>query len=609
MAQPPPNPKPRRLTPCHRHPNLLTTGLCAPCLRERLSLLNPSSACGEASTSSAASAGVLPELRRCKTFSAKNCDVVVGMEPRRRSCDVRGRKSLSSLFDIDDDNDEEDDVVSVQSRNLGFLSKGTCPVPEEEEIEVVEGEVDVKPRVSNFRNVEDEFEEANRTMKEFIDLELQVKNSSNKKDFKEIAGSFWIAASVFSKKFRKWGKKQKRENSDCNGRTSNNGGVGLGEMKLENLRGRRLRDTQSEVGDYGFGRRSCDTDPRGSIDLGRASIDCGGFGRRSCDTDPRFSIDLGRASVDCGRMSIDEVGRSEFDAPRASWDGNMLGGRPALSRGNANGNAPMVSVIENAMATVYGFDNRVLSEGKTKVESGSDRERWRNGFDRSMSSVRRDMGVIEDVEAKGISNARVSPAAIGIFNGTKLLITEKDLNEWRLNSNSLRDDNSSESFETASKDLASVSSSSNGKGFKKCRQWSKLWSIWGLLNRRKGDKFGNEEGDREHFQSPDADSADISGRKLTRSHSTSSSRGSSTIVGSVGGVTSRNESKAIVRSRQEPVVLQRNRSARYTNSPNHPLDNGLLRFYLTPLRSRRRNRLGKSRLKNSKSLARSVLRL
>ncbi|XP_010685619.2 protein OCTOPUS [Beta vulgaris subsp. vulgaris] len=595
MAQQPPNPKPRRLTPCHRHPNIsTTTGLCAPCLRERLSLLNPSTTSGEASTSTA---GVLPELRRCKTFSAKNCDVVFGMEPRRRSCDVRGRKSLSSLFDIDDDvEEEEDDVVSVESR---FLSKGTCTVVEEDEITIDEG-FEVEARVSNFGNV-DEFDEG-KTMKEFIDLEFEGNgkiSGGNKKDFKEIAGSFWIAASVFSKKFQKWGKKQKREKfSEGNG-----GGGSLGEMKLENLRGRRLRDTQSEVGDYGFGRRSCDTDPRGSIDLGRASIDCGGFGRKSCDTDPRFSIDLGRASVDCGRISVDEARRSEFDAPRASWDGYLVGGRAALPRGN--GNAPMVSVIENAMATVYGFDNRVLSEGKMKVENGSDRERWRNGFDRS-SSVKNDMGVIEDDgEAKGLSNAKVSPAAIGIFNGTKLLITEKELNEWRLKSNSNGDD-SSESFETASKDLASVSSSSNGKGFKKCRQWSKLWSMWGLLNRRKGDKFGtSEERERENLESLDADSVDHSARRLARSHSTSSSRGSSsTIVGSVGGIDSRNESKAIVRSRQEAVVSHRNRSARY--SPNH-VDNGLLRFYLTPLRSRRRsNRLGKSRLKNSKSLAKSL---
>ncbi|XP_057535544.1 protein OCTOPUS [Amaranthus tricolor] len=589
MAEPPPNPKPRRLTQCYRHPNLpTTTGLCAPCLRERLSLLNPSPPCAEPSTSSSCS-GVIPELRRCKTFSAKNCDVVGMEEPRRRSCDVRGRNSLSCLFDIDDHDNVGDAVVSVESRNLGFLKE------EEEEREEVEVESEV--RVSDFGNVDHEFEES-KTMEELIDIELKSSNSK-KKDLKEIAGSFWIAASVFSKKFRKWGKKQKKER-ECN---ENN--AGLGEMKLENLRGRRLRDTQSEVGEYGLGRRSCDTDPRGSIDFGRASVDCGGFGRRSCDTDPRFSIDLGRASVDCGRISFDEHGRNEFQAPRVSWDGYLLGGRAALPGGNPNVNsAPIVSVIENAMATVYGFDNRMLSEGKMKVENGIDKERWRNGFDR-FSSVRREAMVVEDCEPKGLSNARASPAAIGTFNESKLLISEKELNEWRLKSISTRDDNSSESFETASKDLASVSSSSNGNGFKKCRQWSKLWSIWGLLNRKKGDKFRNE-GEREYLENPDAESMYDSSRKLTRSQSNSSLRSSSMVVGSASGMTGRNESKAIVKSRQEAVVLSRNRSARY--SPNH-LDNGLLRFYLTPLRSRRRNRVGKSRMKNSKSLARSVLRL
>ncbi|XP_057549261.1 protein OCTOPUS-like [Amaranthus tricolor] len=599
MAEPPPNSKPHRLTQCYRHPNVPTTsGLCAPCLHERLSVLNPSSSCAEASTSFSSVSGGLPELRRCKTFSEKKFDLVVGIEPRRRSCDVRGLNSLSNLFDIDDDNGGND-VVSVQSRNLEFL--------EEEEGVEVEREV----RVSDFGNVYDEFGDS-KTVEELIDLELKGSNSK-KKDFKEIAGSFWIAASVFSKKFRKWGKEQKTE-SECN----KSNGVGLGEMKLENLRGRRLRDTQSEVGEYGFGRRSCDTDPRGSmelgrastdcggfgrrscdtdprlsIDLGMASIDCGGFGRRSCDTDPRFSIDIGRSSVDCGRISVDGVGRNEFEAPRASWDGYLLGARATLPRRNVN-NAPMVSVIENAMATVYGFDNRVLSEGKTKVENGSDNERWRNLSGR-FRLVKREAGVIEVNEQEGLSNARVSPAAIGIFNGTKLLITEKELNEWRLKSNSLIDD-SSESIETASKDLASVSSCSNGQGFKKCRQWSKLLNIWGFLNRKKGDKFGNVEGEKENLESPDTESVDNNPSKLIRSQSSSSSRSSSIVVGS----------KAIVRSRNETVVLQRNRSARH--SPNH-LDNGLLPFYLTPLQSRRRNRLGRSRLKNSKSLARTVLRL
>lgn len=630
LKQQPPNPRPRRHGPCHRHPNIpVTTGLCPSCLRERLSLLNPkpkpnSTSSNQASTSDA---GAPPELRRCKTFSANVADSVLGLalEPRRRSCDVRARNSLATLFDLDDDggnNGGSSEVLRVESKNLGFLRQGTCPVPEEEE--EVESNCDfevARVRPADLENV-DEFEES-KTMQEFIDLEFQAStkpNNSNRRDFKEIAGSFWVAASVFSKKLRKWKKKQgTREHMDeCNG--DGDGGVGLGEMQLERLRGRRLRtrDTQSEVGEYGFGRRSCDTDPRGSLDLGRASTDNCAFGRMSCDTDPRFSIDLGRASIDCGRISVEEA-RSSFDAPRASWDGYLVGGRTmAMPRCGA----PVVSVIENAMATVYGFDHPMLAGGKMKVENRDERDCRRSkqtkdqffdaqtkGFDQS-SSQKKDLVVIDDREAKPLSNARVSPAAIGIVNGTKLLITEKELNEWRLNS--LKDD-SSESFETASKDLTSVSSSSTSKDFKKCRQWSKLWSIWGLLHRRKGNKYGTKEKLEECPPRNSADNTTRNGNeplsfdpdwKLPRSHSTTSSRGSSIVVGSSHG-TRKTEGKAIVKRRPEDV-LDRSRSARY--SPNH-LDNGLLRFYLTPLRSRRRSKLAKGKLKNSRSLARTVLKL
>lgn len=36
---------------------------------------------------------------------------------------------------------------------------------------------------------------------------------------------------------------------------------------------RQFRETQSEIADYGFGRRSCDIDPRFSLDAGRISFD------------------------------------------------------------------------------------------------------------------------------------------------------------------------------------------------------------------------------------------------------------------------------------------------------------------------------------------------
>ena len=78
-------------------------------------------------------------------------------------------------------------------------------------------------------------------------------------------------------------------------------------METEKPSVRRLRDTQSEIGKYGFGRRSCDTDPRLSVDVARLSVD-----------DARYS----------------------FDEPRAFWDGYLIGKTcPRL--------APLVSVIED----------------------------------------------------------------------------------------------------------------------------------------------------------------------------------------------------------------------------------------------------------------------
>ncbi|KAL9685700.1 hypothetical protein QQ045_023151 [Rhodiola kirilowii] len=71
-----------------------------------------------------------------------------------------------------------------------------------------------------------------------------------------------------------------------------NNGSGSATLPVEKPIGRQFRETQSEVADYGYGRRSC-------------------------DTDPRFSLDIGRISLDDSRYS--------FDEPRASWDGYLVG--------------------------------------------------------------------------------------------------------------------------------------------------------------------------------------------------------------------------------------------------------------------------------------------
>lgn len=65
------------------------------------------------------------------------------------------------------------------------------------------------------------------------------------------------------------------------------------------------------------------------------------------------------------------------------------------------------------------------------------------------------------------------------------------------------------------------------------------------------------------------------------------------------------EMKGHGKKRRDEFVQERNWSAKY--SPNH-IDNGLLRFYLTPLRSSRRGGPGKIKSDGSHSIVRSVMR-
>ena len=259
-------------------------------------------------------------------------------------------------------------------------------------------------------------------MKDHIDLDSHNKKPPGR-DLKEIAESFWSAASVFSKKLQKWRRKQKMKKCD-------NGG-GFATLPVEKPIGRQFRETQSEIADYGFGRRSW-------------------------DTDPRFSLDAGRMSFDDSRYS--------FDEPRASWDGNLIGRTfPRL--------APMVSVVEDAPVPVPRSDNQIPVEeprnssvneddsipggsAQTRDYYSDSSSRRRKSLDRSNSIRKTAAAVVAEIdEMKSVSNAKVSPATIDYFHGPKLIPADKDLRDS--NSNSLRDD-CSETFEMAFRDADST---------------------------------------------------------------------------------------------------------------------------------------------------------
>ncbi|XP_061344423.1 protein OCTOPUS-like [Gastrolobium bilobum] len=634
-APPPQPPQPplqphRPSTSCDSHPEENFTGFCPLCLCERLTLLKPSSSPSPSSarkppTSSSAATAALkavfrppsssffPELRRTKSFSAsKNNEGFSGtFEPQRKSCDVRS--TLWNLFNQDHNekktlNKETSRVVEaeaevhVDSKNIASSSSSSSttvqgPVVELKEEEKVEEEDDIRvlgePNVNNEIVEEEEVvvqeeEEEFKTMKDHIDLDSS--QAKKVRDLKEIAGSFWSAASVFSKKLQKWRQKQKLKKRRSEA------------LPVEKPIGRQFRETQSEVADYGFGRRSC-------------------------DTDPRFSLDAGRMSLEAGRMSLDDP-RYSLDEPRASWDGYMIG-KPGFLR-----MPTMLSVVEDApVQHVLRTDTQIPVENEDdSVPGGSSQtreyyndssSRRRKSLDRSNSLRKSNVSAADMEELKSISvsiadnaHAKVTPGGVDSIHGVKMDFQDRDLSL-----NILRDDCCSETLDMG----GSVIGNGDRKGSKKSRRWSKPWSIWGLIPRRGGNK--DEDEDRysrvnvngversfseswQEFRGGDGNGdgrAGFNGRVLLRSNSSVSWRNGQGVGGSFGtlrrnGVQGNGNGK----KGKDEFVLERNKSARY--SPNN-VDNGLLRFYLTPMGGSRRNGSVKSRSNQAHSIARTVLGL
>ncbi|KAL2332947.1 hypothetical protein Fmac_014160 [Flemingia macrophylla] len=537
--------KTHRFTTCHRHPSTPVTGFCASCLRERLAGIDSSSAS--------------PELRRTRSFCAHSPSSAAP-EPRRRSCEVRlppPRGSLSDLFHLDDRSKKP------ANRNASARS-GTAAVGIRENV------LGDAVRVSG----NDAGEE--KTMKEFIDLELRSKKSAGR-DFSYIAASFLDSASLFSKRLMKWRRKHnpKRNRKDSAGAVD---GVGSASVEVEKLGFRTMRETQSEVGEYGFA-----------------------LGRRSCDTDPRLSLDDSRFS---------------FEAPRASWDGYLIGkAYPRVS--------PMVCVGDRVL--VEEEEEEEEEEGEVSLENGdeccpggsaqtkhyySDWHRRRRSFDRSNSRRKSIMGDVDELRV--ISNAKVSPATTELFYGAKVLITENDLRDANFKPlNSVQPDTVMGSGSTV--DACEVAIGDDQKGVNRFHKWGRLWSKLGLVQRKREDRLGEGElagGDvvnkpiAESWQKlrrvVNGQASESVSQKLIRSYSVSC-RDPCRMGGLVNGFGG-SETKGRVLNGRQKFMLQKNRSLRF--SPSN-VDNGLLRFYLTPLRSYRRSRSGKSSLKNSNPTARS----
>ncbi|KAI3676304.1 hypothetical protein L1987_85909 [Smallanthus sonchifolius] len=561
---------PRSSFSCDRHPDENFSGFCPLCLCERLTTLDQSANSAAApsssrrnSTSSAAvikslfkppsssKSSFFPELRRTKSFSAsKNEGLGSFAEPQRKSCDVRGRNTLWTLFSIDDENKPR---LSSALGNTGTVLETNI---EDEEIELYKDldepnvtDFEIKEESTEIEEVDNAIVEELKTMQDHIDLDSHSKKSSR--------SNFWSAASVLGKKWQKWRRKQKK--SDVDGNSNSNDVVSLSTLPVEKPISRQYRETRSEIADYGFGRRSC-------------------------DIDPRFSLDA-------GRISIDDPGHS-FDEPRASWDGYMIG-RTFPRLPPMVEDAPVVHVprsdmqisVEQPTKTDDLIPGGSIQTREYYTDSSSKR---RKSLDRSNSIRKMAAAVVAEMDetkttTTPVSNAKVSPASIDYNYGHGGIRFPSIGGERELardsNSTSLRDD-CSETFELGLR--------GEKKDGKKARRWR--WKLWGLIHRRgahkdeeEDDVYGRVNGVERSYSESWQESG-INNR-LFRSNSTVSCRNSSYNVKK-----SNYEINGSGKNRRiggDDFVLERNRSAKY--SPNHA-DSGLLRFYLTPLRGSRRNK-------------------
>ncbi|XP_013630789.1 PREDICTED: UPF0503 protein At3g09070, chloroplastic-like [Brassica oleracea var. oleracea] len=306
--------------------------------------------------------------------------------------------------------------------------------------------------------------------------------------------------------------------------------------------------------------------------------------RSSCDVDPRLPQDL-------GGISLEEA--------RASWDGCLTGKTyPKLV-------VPLSAVTEEekdpggtAQTRDYYFDSR-----------------RRRSFDRSLTTH----GMLEVDELKG----KLSPEAVGLFHGAKLLVTEREL----------RDSNwysiEPESLQLASKGVDCVAA---GEVKKSGKKWPKGWNLWGLIQ-RKTDAV-KKENKTDAMEGPFVESllklrrvvkgesnGDVS-EKLMRSYSVSARKscdgmfhGASIADGFQGGRSSCDglfhgsvTGVETVRRRRSScddgffhsIEGKRNhllqRDAKLGSYSPDNLRNSMVRFYLTPVKSHTTSNSGKSRL-------------
>ncbi|GKB07861.1 UPF0503 protein, chloroplastic-like protein [Tanacetum coccineum] len=280
--------------------------------------------------------------------------------------------------------------------------------------------------------------------------------------------------------------------------------------------------------DINNNNKSCVKDESNKMDYG--------LGRRSCDTAPRFSLDVNR--LDDGRLSYDEH--------RASWDGYMIARTiPRLT--------PMLPIVDDVM--LGGVDNRLVT--RIKEESSS-----------SGGSAKSSSGSCSLNTGSSSSSMKSSSSkTVGLEEGSKLVITEKELKDWHLRSVNV--DNVKSAVNASIAARAAVKNSDGDKKETDSR-WRKMSSLWSYKHKPNDKKNGNHSHEN--------------GSYVNRSNE-------------MNGVERRNSSARLVRNGS--MVGSRNKSELHRNSVEggrhsmSDIDSGLLKLYLSPF-SKSRTKLPQS---------------
>lgn len=286
----------------------------------------------------------------------------------------------------------------------------------------------------------------------------------------------------------------------------------------------------------------------------------------------------------------------------------------------------MVSLNEDANSNESNGDSNINNNGVgLDLGSSGDGRRSFGAFHRSNSRRRQSIAGLDELKlmpnananantntnANANANAKVSPkVSPATFYGAKLLITEKELmeNYVRSSADVVQSDCA---VESESKDGSDVPNEGRQKGLKKLQKWRGVWNKLGLVQRRE-DNVPLEEGDsgvvankplEESLQRlrrvANVQPSEPVGQNLMRSYSVSCRSPCR-----MDGFSEDSEGKGSVLNGRQEIMFQRNRTVRY--SPSNP-DTGLLRFYLTPSKSYKRSKAGRSSVKDLQSVARSGL--